>query len=200
MKKMDLYLNILIIILEILGLVFSIYYLGKTVFIYYTQLSNLLLLISSILYLVYYYEKKISKRVVGLIKYGDTLSVLITFLVVLFILLPTSSFNYKFLYFGGPNFLYHFLCPVLGVVTFLWYDDIEVDGFKDVFHSMIFTLIYAVVFLFLNIFKVLEGPYFFLMVRKNSLLVSIFWFAFILGGAALFSWLLQRCKSLISKL
>lgn len=200
MKKMGLFLNILIIVLELMGLIFSVYYLGKKVFIYYTQLSNLLLLTSSLFYLLHYYYKKFNKRIVSLVKYGATLSVLITFLVVLFILLPTSSFNYKFLYLNGPNFLYHFLCPILGVITFLWYDDIEVDGFKDVFYSMIFTLIYAVVFLFLNIFKVVEGPYFFLLVRKNSILTSVFWFAFILGGAILFSWILQRCKSLISKL
>ncbi len=93
-KRESIILNLLIIILEIIGLVLSFKEIGKSAIMYYTQLSNIFLLIASILYLVFLDEKR---RFVSIIKYSATVSVIITFLVVLFILGPTYDFNYNWL-------------------------------------------------------------------------------------------------------
>ena len=191
-KKMDVYLNLLIIILEIIGFVISVKALGKDVFLYYTQDSNLFLMLTSIFYLATYNKK--DRKLVGVLKFGATLSVLVTFLVVITILSPTMHLSYHWLLFEDANLFYHTLCPILAVVTFLFFDKIEVKGTKDILGAMVFTLIYTVVFLILNLTKVVEGPYPFLKVYENSVLVTIIWFIVIEGGAVLLAKLLEIGK------
>ena len=191
-KRMDIYLNILIIIMEIIGLVLSIQALGSKVFLYYTQDSNLFLMLTSLLYLITY--KKKNKKLVGILKYGATLSVLITFIVVVLVLKPTMHLSYRWLMFEKSNLFYHTLCPIVGVITFVFFDKIKVKGVKDNLYSLIFTFIYTIVFLVLNIIKVVEGPYPFLMIYKNPIWVSILWFIVIEGGAFLLARVLEICK------
>ena len=141
-KKVSIGLNILIIILEIIGFVLIFMSLGFGSFIYYTLLSNLFLLVTCILYL---FKNKIKSRIVDVLKFGSTLSVLITFLVVLFVLGPNKELTYHFLLLEGSNFYYHLVCPILGIITFIFFDDIKISGFRDVLGSLGFTIIYSIV-------------------------------------------------------
>ena len=190
-KKMDIYLNVLIIILEIIGLVISIKALGGKVFQYYTQDSNLFLLLTSIIYLITYNK---DKKVISKLKYGATLSVLITFIIVITVLKPTMGLSYHWLLLEDANLFYHTLCPILAVITFLFFDKVEVKGFKDNMYALIFTFIYTVIFVILNILKIVEGPYAFLLVYKNPLWQTIMWFIIIEGGAFLLAKLLELGK------
>ena len=191
-KKMDVYLNVLIIILEVIGLIISIKAFGKDVFIYYTQDSNIFLMLASIFYLATYKNK--DRKLVSVLKFGATLSVLVTFLVVITILSPTMHLSYHWLLLEDANLFYHTLCPILAVVTFLFFDKVEVKGFKDILGALVFTFIYTGVFLILNLAKVVEGPYPFLRVYENSILVTIIWFIVIEGGAILLAKLLEMGK------
>lgn len=191
-KKMDVYLNVLIIILEVIGLIISIKAFGKDVFIYYTQDSNIFLMLASIFYLATYKNK--DRKLASVLKFGATLSVLVTFLVVITILSPTMHLTYHWLLLEDANLFYHTLCPILAVVTFLFFDKVEVKGFKDIIGALVFTFIYTGVFLILNLAKVVEGPYPFLMVYENSILVTIIWFIVIEGGAILLAKLLEMGK------
>ena len=193
-KKISVCLNVLLIVLEIIGLFLSIKSLGTNVFIYYTQLSNLFLLVTAILYL---FNNYIKSRIIDIMKFGSTLSVLITFLVVIFVLGPTTNLGYKWLLFEGANLLYHVTCPILAVITFLFFDNIKINGLKDVLGAFVFTFIYSIVFILLNLFGVLEGPYPFLMVRSNPIYESIFWFIVIDGGAILLGMGLEKLKNII---
>lgn len=190
-KKVSIGLNILIIILEIIGFVLILMSLGLDSFVYYTLLSNLFLLVACILYL---FKNKIKSRIVDVLKFGSTLSVLITFLVVLFVLGPNKELTYHFLLLEGSNFYYHLVCPILGIITFIFFDDIKISGFKDVLGSLGFTIIYSIVILILNIFKVIVGPYPFLRIYENPLYATVFWFVLIEGGALLLGLGLEKLK------
>ena len=191
-KKMDIYFNVLIIILEIIGLVISIKALGGKVFQYYTQDSNLFLLLTSIIYLITYKNK--DRKLISKLKYGATVSVLITFLVVITILKPTMGLSYHWLLLEDANLFYHTACPILAVITFLFFDKVEVKGFKDNIYALIFTFIYTVIFVILNLLKIVEGPYSFLLVYKNPIWQTIMWFIIIEGGAFLLAKLLELGK------
>ena len=194
-KRESIILNLLIIILEIIGLVLSFKEIGKSAIMYYTQLSNIFLLIASILYLVFLDEKR---RFVSIIKYSATVSVIITFLVVLFILGPTYDFNYNWLLFGKANIFYHLLCPILGFISFTFYEQHNIGGAKDYFYSMLFTLIHSVVMITLNIANVVDGPYLFLRVTHNSIIESLLWIVIIIGGAFVLTYLLSKLKNKVS--
>ena len=193
-KKIDIVLNILIIILEIIGLFKCFKSLGFNSLIYYTQLSNIFLFISSLLFL---FKKRIKSRIVDLFKFGSTLSVMITFLVVLFVL--SGYYNLHWLLFEEANLYLHFLCPILGLIAFMFFDDIYFESNKDIFLSLIFTIIYSVVLIILNILRLVSGPYPFLLVYKNPIYITFLWLILIEGGAILISFLLKVVKQRICK-
>ena len=53
-KRLDIIIHVLIIILEILGFIRAIRHEGRLAIEFYTDLANLMALITSILYLVFY--------------------------------------------------------------------------------------------------------------------------------------------------
>ena len=193
-KKISIGLNLLIIVIEIIGFVLCYRELGINSFIYYTLLSNLFLLVASILYL---FKNIIKSRIVDIIKFGSTLSVLITFLVVIFVLGPNKELTYHFLLFEGANFYYHLVCPVLGIITFLFFDDVRISGFRDVLGAFTFTVLYSIVIISLNILKVIVGPYPFLRIYENPIYATLIWIVVLEGGAILLGMGLEKLKNII---
>lgn len=177
-------LSVIIIILEIIALIVCYNSFGINL-AYYTIDSNIFLLISTILYLITINNVP---KIVQLIKYSSTLSVFITFLVVVFVLYPMYDFNFQFMFLNGPNLYMHVLCPLLAVISFIFFDSNEIENsLKNNLRSLYFTIIYAIILISLNILNVVSGPYPFLKVNQQSPLMSLFWIVLILGGALILS-------------
>lgn len=189
MKK---FLNVLFMFLEVIALAWTMGQFMLESFIYYTILSNLFALIVSIIYFYYSYQKKIPK-VINILRLSSVLSLAVTFLVSLFILLPSFDFNFKLMY-GGMNLFLHFVCPVLLLVIYLIYDKKNKLTKKDIMLANMLTFVYGAVMVPLNILKVVEGPYPFLMVYKQSIFMIIIWLIVIVGGTTLLGFLLYKIK------
>ena len=115
----------------------------------------------------------------------------------MFILGPNKDLTYHFLLLEVANFFYHLVCPVLGIITFLFFDDVKISGFKDVLGAFVFTVLYSIVILTLNIFKVIVGPYPFLRVYQNPLFVSLLWIVILECGTILLGIGLEKLKNKI---
>ncbi len=179
-KKISIILNILIIIIELIALKISYAYDNRIMIEYYTIDSNILALLSSIIYLIYVFSKSKKSNVTRILKYISTICLLITFLVVIFVLLPMFNFNFKMLLISGAMFPHHVLCPILSFITFVWFDDLGKFNKKDYYYPVIATLIYAFVLIILNLLTIVDGPYPFLRVYDQSILSSIIWFTLII--------------------
>lgn len=183
-RNVSIALSIIIIILEIIALIVCYNSFGINL-AYYTIDSNIFLLISTILYLITINNVP---KIVQLLKYSSTLSVFITFLVVVFVLYPMYDFNFQFMFLDGPNLYMHVLCPLLAVISFIFFDSNEIENsLKNNLRSLYFTIIYAIILISLNILNVVSGPYPFLKVNQQSPLMSVFWIVLILGGALILS-------------
>lgn len=183
-RNVSIALSFIIIILEIIALIVCYNSFGINL-AYYTIDSNIFLLISTILYLITINNVP---KIVQLLKYSSTLSVFITFLVVVFVLYPMYDFNFQFMFLDGPNLYMHVLCPVLAVISFIFFDLNEIENsLKNNLRSLYFTIIYAIILISLNILNVVSGPYPFLKVNQQSPLMSLFWIVLILGGALILS-------------
>ena len=178
--------------LEVIALAWTMGQFMLESFIYYTILSNLFALIVSIIYFYYSYQKKIPK-VINILRLSSVLSLAVTFLVSLFILLPSFNFNFKLMY-GGMNLFLHFVCPVLLLVIYLIYDKKNKLTKKDIMLANMLTFVYGAIMVPLNIIKVIEGPYPFLMVYKQSIFMIIIWLIVIVGGTTLLGFLLYKIK------
>ncbi len=196
MNKFDLsiVLNASIIILEILALIICLESMGSIDLTYYTVDSNIFLLVSSILYLIF---RKNTPKIVELLKYSSTLSVMITFLVVIFVLLPMYDFNYQFFLLDGPNLYVHVICPILALVSFVFFERNNLENtLRNNLRAVYFTIVYAVIILILNIQKIVTGPYPFLKVYEQSLIMSVFWIVLIMGATFVLAWTLLAVKDL----
>lgn len=192
-RKVSIALSIIIIILEIIALIVCYNSFGINL-AYYTIDSNIFLLISTILYLLTINNVP---KIVQLLKYSSTLSVFITFLVVVFVLYPMYNFNFQFLFLDGPNLYMHVLCPVLALISFIFFDSNEIENsLKNNLRSLYFTIIYAIILISLNILNVVSGPYPFLKVNQQSPLMSVFWIVLILGSALILSKVLLFLKDM----
>lgn len=184
--------NILIIFFEIIGFILAINSFSYNIFEYYTQDSNLLVLISSILYLIYIISNKKVPYFIELLKYTSVVSITVTFMVVITILSWTMEDGFVTMLFKDSMLFHHTICPILTIITFIFFEKHNFNSYKDTIRTLYFTIIYATILVILNIFKVIEGPYPFLMVYNQSVFISILWTIIILGMTLIISILLKK--------
>ena len=174
-----LYLDIAIIAGEIVGFVFSTWKHGWwRQFIYYTQWSNLLLLIVTVIHL-YFLLRERRKTVPAWVDrcwYYATCLTTVTFLVTVCILIP---------WYGHPEFFLlqsnclfqHLLCPIFAVVSLPFLRQMEK---KDCKLAVTPTLLYGIVFYSLDLAGILTAPYPFMKVHEQPWYMSILWFLVLL--------------------
>ena len=182
-KKAIIILNLIIILLELNSLSFDY---GLTSLFYYTELSNLLALITSIILVITSFKKKLPNYV-KVLRYISTINLTITFLVVLFVLAPKGNFYNMFIL--GNMFEHHLLCPLLSLFSFMFLEDYKLK-LNNIKYPVIITTIYGFILILLNIFKVIDGPYPFLRVYNQTLLVSITYFIVMTLGCLFISYLI----------
>ena len=181
-------LNLCLVILEIKGMIIRLSRYGHFGFEYYTQDSNLLMLIVSALACFFLARKIIFKielpRWLSLAKLTATVALLLTFLIVCFVLAPGVGFpfGYRLMLFTGAMYYTHFVCPILAILSFCFFEKHDLSRKNDAFLAIIYTLVYGIVLIFLNIIHVVNGPYPFLMVYEQPVWATLLWAIAILGG------------------
>ena len=67
---------------------------------------------------------------------------------------------------------HHTLCPVLAIISFVFLERYEN---LHAIQGLYFTAIYGIIMISLNILKIVEGPYPFLLVHNQPIIHSIIW-------------------------
>ena len=197
-NKLSLIVNIVLLVLELIGFAYVATENGISSLRYYTQDSNIVVIIAAVLYIIYYFksEKEGKEELpyfVGLIKYIASCVVTVTFIVVLTVLAPSRASEGRdaviHVIVGGSNLYHHVLCPILCVISNIFIDEKITISLKENLLATIPTFLYGTITLILNIAKVMYGPYIFLHVYEQSVLMSVFWFMAIVGGGFLIAFL-----------
>lgn len=200
--KISLTLNIIIVIMEIIGLIMSIVQMQWGMFQFYTQDSNLVAMAACAVLALYQIailrgkKKKIPSWVTAF-KYVAVCLVSVTFLVVIFVLAPLNGNgieSYKLMLLKGTMLYHHFLCPILAFVSFLFFENDNMIMRKYTKIAVLPTIIYAVTAVILNVMHVMQGPYPFLMVYNQPVYMSVVWFVVIVGGAYLIACGIRKIK------
>lgn len=198
-RKTALLINSLIVILECIGFVYALGNHGIQMLVFYTQLSNLVLLFASTAFVAVGAlgkdsEEKIKKFLVK-VKYLATCVVTVTFLVVIFVLFP-MALPYGTgldILIGEANLYHHMLCPILAIISFFFFEEGRL-AFSDNLLATLPTLLYAIVTTTLNACKVIHGPYPFLYVYEQPFYMSVFWFVTIVGLGFLIALVLRKIR------
>ena len=187
-KKLALIINIIIIIVELLAFGKNLLVEHNIAIEYYTNDSNILALISSILFIIFYNK---NKEFVKDIRFIATSCLTVTLLVVIFILSPMYEFNYKLLMFTDNFFILHTLAPILSIISYVALEDRSNKNYL----CLAFTTLYAIIMIVLNVLNIVDGPYPFLRVNTQDILVTLLWGVIIIGG----SYLISLCLNLLNK-
>ncbi len=194
-KLLILAVNILLIIMEFIGLVLMVelyksYNLHPFGWLkYYTQLSNIFSMLVASAVAVFTARDLIrntdkTPNWVRILKFSSACCLTETFLVTMFILAPMGMMGgFLPLMVQGPNLYHHTLCPIVSVLSFCILEKGEKITLKHSVYAMIPTLIYGVVAVALNLLKIWHGPYPFLYVYEQPIFMSLIWAVVVLGGA-----------------
>ena len=182
-------LNVILVVFCILGLIFVRKEIDN-IFLYYTENSNILSGISSLLLVIFLIIKKEFKCIpewLCVFRYIGTCCLALTFIVVVTILIPSDTLSYidgiKHFMLQGSMLFHHFLCPVISFISFTLFESNEkLNKKKTIWYALIPTFIYGLIFITLNILKVVDGPYPFLRVYRQPWYMSIVWIFIIFVG------------------
>lgn len=169
--------NALIVVLEIIALVLSLAGQGMESFLFYTQDSNYLAMAASLLFCIYAVKELRGNGEmpawIHSIRYIAVSCLMLTFSVVIFILMPMAGENALFMLYGNSMLYQHTLCPLLAVFSFFMLEVRTELPKAEIIKALIPTLAYALIAIILNICKVIEGPYPFLMVYAQPWYASV---------------------------
>ena len=172
--------NILVILLELMGLRISIGRRRGKIFAYYTQISNLTALCSSAAFLML-------GESAAWLRYLSSCMLAMTFLITAFVLVPMGG-GMKRLMVSGNGLYHHTLCPVLSVLSYsLWEPHAGVW-----FLPVAVTFAYGVIMLVMNAKERFDGPYPFFRVRHQSAGATVLWMAALTGLITLIAYAFIR--------
>lgn len=178
-EKIALLLNIVLVCLGIVGTLTAFSTYGIGLFVYYTVDSNILCLVSSILYVIFLIIKKKQQDMplwVMITRFMATVCLMVTFIVVVAYLAPVEVWvpgggyfaNLKILLFQGDMLYQHLLCPVISFISFGFFEgDRRLNKKKTIWLGTLATLIYGTILIVLNVLNVVNGPYPFFRISEN---------------------------------
>ena len=167
----------MVIILEIRGLILAFAEGGWKIFVYYTQISNLLSLISSVLFILLG-----QTAFVASIRYLGCCMLVFTFFVCACVLTPMGA-DPKYLFLEGHCFCHHLACPVLSTLSYILLERHAASSMIVV--ATIVTLFYGLTMVSLNAIDVVDGPYPFFRVHQQSTLATVLWMLVLFASAGI---------------
>ena len=159
--------NLLMVVLELLGLYQVRSKLSWKLVVFYTQLSNLIAFGTSLLFLF------LPAGQLALLRYLSTCMLMMTFCVTAFVLIPMGGSPGKLL-FSGNGLYHHLLCPLLSFVSYLFFEE-HVTSFWAALLPAGITLVYGLTMVALNAKRLVDGPYPFFRVHQQSVSRNILW-------------------------
>lgn len=195
-------LNFILLILEIIGTVMSAREIGLGIFLYFTDYSNILSLFAAAFMCIYLFIQLKNGTPIPVwlkkLKYMAACSLTITLLVVVFILSPMigrGGLRWSMLY--GDMLYHHFLCPVLAIILFLFFEHDPPMEKVPVYCGLIPVTVYASIFIVLNLLRIVEGPYPFFKYYQQPIYMSVFYTIVIPGGAYLIALGLRKLNTVL---
>lgn len=180
-------INIILVIMEIVGLFLSVGRHGIKVFKFYTENSNYFALIVCLTFviggLIAIAKGKNIAGWIHVIRFISTACLTVTLVVVLFVLIPMFPNDALFMLFGNSNLYQHTLCPIISILSFIFLENDTALSRRSIILAIFPTIIYGVICITLNFCRVMEGPYPFFYVYEFPWYASILFLTGILIGA-----------------
>lgn len=190
-------LNIILLVFEIIGTILSVDLGIVANLIHYTQLSNFLSLIATLIFVIFVVLKHGQEEIpvwIKMFKYLTVCCLALTLITTYVVLIPMefgfANYLYGFKMFAlqGSMLFFHTLAPILACISFMFFEgDRRLNKKKTIYIGMLLTFVYGFILILLNVLKVVEGPYPFLKVYAQPWYMSIIWIAVIFSVNYIFA-------------
>ena len=180
-------LCLIVLLLEMRGLSLSLTKRKWMMFVFYTQLSNLVTAVSALLLLIFG-----QPYAVTILRYLSTCMLVMTFFVTTCVLIPMGGDPKKLLW-SGNGLYHHVLCPVISTASYILVERHAAGNL--IWLSAVITLTYGLVMLYLNWRKKVDGPYPFFRIHNQSAAATVLWMAVLFAAISVISavvWFLAR--------
>ena len=191
-------LNLFIICVEPIALPLSWSWGQEGIFFFYTEDSNIfaacVCAMVAVGQLVCIFTGKELPRWLHTLKYIATCCLTMTLLTVIFVLGPMyQDGNGWYIMLCTSSMLYHHLLnPLAAILSFVLLERTPRLPRSTVKWALVPTVVYGVILLWLNVQRVVEGPYPFLKIYEQTPAESVLWCAAILMMAYFYAWLLWK--------
>ena len=177
-QNIALILNIAAFVLGSIGIIVRIARNIPDFFLYYTQLSNVVAVISSAMFIAFRNTENAKlRRLVIAVRYLSACGLTMTFIVVMCIFIPFGDtpvmIERMLLHVNG--FMHHLVCPVISAVSYIFFED-GVKTKRAVLIPFIATAIYAFTVYTLNFLRLAPAPYPFFAVYDYPVPELVTWF------------------------
>ncbi|MDK2867427.1 MAG: hypothetical protein PWP51_2191 [Clostridiales bacterium] len=189
-RKVAIVLNVLVIILEILGFSHSISDRGAGIFAYYTQISNLITLLSCILFVLVSHKNEESKNRV--LRYLSSCLLTMTALMTTFVLIPLGGSVHGLL-FSGNGLYHHLLCPIVSVTSYVFFES-HYTSKRAILVPNAVTAVYGIILITLNVQKKYDGPYPFFRYYEQGPVKTVMWMVILVICITAFSILIRSAS------
>lgn len=197
-------LNTVLVVMELFSIYMSSVNHGLSMLRFYTEDSNIFALIICILYLVFLFRRIKTGRMIPVwiikAKYISVCCLFLTFMIVIIVLAPmTGAEGYALFMFAGSMLYHHTLCPLIAVISFIF---AEGDGYvtlRDNLMALVPTVIYGITLVILNGKGIVKGPYPFLDVNSQTVLMTMGWILVIYGINYLLAFIVRWYKNRYEK-
>ncbi len=176
-----------IVIMEVFAILYSGSYQGTRLFIFFTELSNILGGVVSLIYVCFLIAnmKKGTElpEWLKVLRFVSASALALTFFTVICVLAPLASLEpgntLHGSYIGYLTYksciITHTFGPITVMLSFLLLDDFNTEKFKKVWFGIIPTTLYVAVSITMNVLKKWYGPYPFLHVYEQPVWASVLW-------------------------
>ncbi len=173
-------LNLLVIALELRGLSIAVSERGwLRLLIYYTQISNMLALVASVLLVAFGQPAWVT-----VLRYTSVCMLVMTAAVTVLVLVPMGGDPHKLLW-SGNGVYHHVLCPALSTVSYVLVESHA--SARALALPVAITLAYGLTMLWLNARRVVDGPYPFFRVHEQSKARTVMWVLVLLAAVSAIS-------------
>ena len=176
---------LIILALEARGLYISISDRRWKIFAYYTQLSNLMTVISALCLLAFG-----SHSWTILLRYLSSCMLLMTFFVTSCILVPMGG-DPKLLLFSGNGLYHHLIIPIVSIGSYLLIER-HIQSPAAILVPTALTFLYGMIMLWVNYKDLFDGPYPFFRVKHQSVAATVLWMTALTGAIGLLSFVIYR--------
>ena len=159
-------LNFVLLILEITGLILCLQKVGISTFTFYTTFSNCIALVTSFLFCIFgiivLSQKKPFPQWLKILRFISTACLTSTLILSICVIIPLYPNLFNYMLFKNAGFFQHLLCPIITIVSFLFFEQHSPLSKSAIRLSLLPTIAYGSVNIILNFLKIIAGPYPFL--------------------------------------